>query len=62
MAAQPNFIDTAVPFVLIAIVIGFLWSRFGKHFIKLFEWIKEQLKSKRHKSENPNSYEYIDYQ
>ena len=59
--AQGGFIDTAIPFILIAIVIGFIWSKFGKHFAKLFEWLKETFKSKKHKTENPNMYEYIDY-
>jgi len=56
-----SFIDTAIPIVLILIVVGFIWAKGHKHFIKLFEWIKELFKSKKHKQEN-STYDYIDYQ
>ena len=59
--AKGSFIDTAVPIVLILIVIGFIWAKGHKHFIKLFEWIRGFFKTKKNKSE-PSTYEYIDYQ
>lgn len=56
-----NFIDTAIPYILLLIVIFFIWSKFRKHIKKLFEWIKELLKSKKHKEPSANTYEYVDY-
>jgi len=57
-----SFLDTAIPIVLILIVLGFLWSKLNKPFIKLFEWLKENLKSKKHKEPKSNTYSYIDYE
>jgi len=56
-----TFLDTAIPIVLILIVVGFIWSKFGKHLARLFEWIKDMFRSKRHRAENPKTYEYVEY-
>jgi len=61
MAAQPNFLDTAIPIILIVIVIGFIWVKFKKPITQLYEWIKDTMRSKKHKQENPNTYSYVEY-
>lgn len=58
--AQGGFLDTAIPIILLIIVVGFLWSKLGKHIIKLVEWLREMFKSKKNKDE-PRTYSYVEY-
>ena len=59
-----SWIDTAVPIILVTITAVFFWIKLklGKYAIKLIEWLKENFKSKKHKEQNLNQYEYIDYE
>jgi hypothetical protein len=56
-----SFIDTAIPIILIAVVVFFLWGKLGKHIISLYETIKVWFKPKHKAVENPNTYDIIEY-
>jgi len=58
-----TFLDTAIPIILVLIMLGFIWAKGKKHWIALYEWLREVFKSKKPKAEsNSNSYSYIDYE
>lgn len=39
MASIDNFLNTAIPFVLLFAGIVFIWYKFNEPFKKFFEWI-----------------------
>ena len=55
-------LNVAVPYILIVIVIGFVWSKFNKPIKELYETISTWLKPKHKKETDSNYYNYIDYE
>ena len=45
MADLNQAINTAVPWILIAVVIGWIWTKFGEPLKSFFNWISTNIQS-----------------